>query len=267
MLIRPLRAAAALVAILVAMTLSGCVDARTEARAAEIVAGLRALPHVVSATGGAAGQYGLVLTVRVEVDPEITEPQLDVLRRTVVSNLNDSPWNDIDVGFDLGSGDEFSDLGGDATFAVFAEMWRDPRSTAVQARGSEGFSIYDVTRGDLDAAGGASGLLDAVDRMVGVAETAGGVQSNLTFGAYTDDRWFSVERTFVEPVDDAVALWEQLDGVVALVGAAARANEYSGQTLELDVVDQAAADELARWLDGHPHAGIDVDVEVVPPSE
>lgn len=254
-------------ALLVSTMLGGCVDGRTDARAAQLVDEVRALPHVVSASGGAGGQYGVVLSVTVQVEPEVTEAQLDEVRRRVVARLDESPWNDIDVGFELGDGDEFSNLGGDATFAVFAEMWRDPGSTAVQARGSEGYSIYDVTRGDLASAGGPIGLLDATRRMVSAAQTAGGVQENLTFGAYTDGRWFSVERSYVDPVDDAVALWRQLDGVVPLVGAAARATEYSGQTLELDVADEGAADELRRWLDGHPHDGIGVEVEVVPPSE
>ncbi|WP_368497357.1 hypothetical protein [Herbiconiux sp. A18JL235] len=260
-------AGVALLAMLLSVALTGCVDGRTDARAAQLVDELRALPHVVSASGGAGGQYDLVLSVTVQVETEVTEVQLDELRRRVVARLDDSPWNDIDVGFELGDGDGFSNLGGDATFAVFAEMWRDPGSTAVQARGAEGHSIYDVTRGDLVAAGGPAGLLAATRRMVSAAETAGGVQENLTFGAYTDDRWFSVERSYVDPVDDAVALWQSLDGVAPLLGAAARATEYSGQSLELDVVDQVAADELERWLEGHPHDAVEVDIEIVPPAE
>ncbi len=242
---RSLPTAFALVALLAASAagLSGCAEPGA-GDARQVADWIGAQPHVESAESSVSTDpwnHGVSFLVR--VDPAISDEELTALAGAAERRARDAGWEHPSLNWYLGENQAFSELGGDATLAVFLGLRHDPRYLAVGARGNAPCgTFYCVTLASSEPAV----LLGAVEHLLALAADAGGVQSNLEFRAVSADGLFAVTAEPDAPADAAVALWQRIAAEVPLAAADAWVVEPVGelpptQTLEITVADSAAA--------------------------
>jgi hypothetical protein len=230
--------------------LCGCtrLDAANGRQVAESIAGH---DHVTSADASVdADTWSPSIDVSVMVDPDISDGDLADLALSADRTAADAGWSDRFIGVSVGQGHSFSTLGGAATLGVFLGMRHDDRYLVASARGSgdcAGFFCVVVADDEPTT------LLRDVRHLLDLARSAGGVQSNLTFGASDPSGRWVVEAEPGAGIDTAVALWQRIADAVPLLAARAWPVEPVGdlpslQSLDLIVPDadaQAAAEAIA----------------------
>ena len=201
-------------------------------------------PHVTAVQSAVDDDpWSRSVSLSIEVEAGISDDDLRRLAPAAARRAANLP--DPYLVWQVGEGHSFSNLGGAATLEVFLGLRHDSRYEVVSARGGSDCSgFFCVVLDDDDPAV----LLDQVDRMLALAQRAGGVQPNLPFEAQSADGRFVVGAQPEAPVDEAVALLTTIAARVPVEHARVTPIEAVGDIPSAQLLDLWVSDEQGRLV-------------------
>ena len=229
--------------MLTALALTGCTHGG-DAQAREVAAEIAGYDGVLDAEGDAVTEYDSVLSLTIDLDPELGDDELVALVHRIEERSQRSGWSQQWNLYRLGDDRAYANTMGENALAVLVGIRADPAYTEAYAGGGgEG------VRGSFFVAGPpVDELLGHYHHLVELAEDAGGVQTNLQFTAATAEGDVTVSGTYLVAPEGAVAELQALMQEFAIDRAWALALETDAQLLNVWVADadvQAAVETRA----------------------